>query len=345
VNREPAIASAITQVVAGHRLRRVPLRDLLVAAASVDHTAASTVGWRARVLIAIVDLADEGLVELPRTRMDHTAHPPLPAYVTRPAAARPAVSVPETVVWHADLSWAAALDQDGELTVAQRRFLAAVNAWLPTRRDIPVPLRERSLELLGDEKELERWVLGPLFGPGRLSMDQLDCFPCWPPVEQSQLGPGDWLVIENYTTYVSIADRAIDVGFDGRVVWGSGNQVGTRISALIAAGVDLPRHCWYFGDIDAGGFRAARLAVARAAELGLGPVHPARGLYRLALGRGVCRPADRMSAEMATWARTWLGGGLGDAAAEIVGAGQRIVQEHVGVEVLRTVGLAGWFGD
>jgi hypothetical protein len=344
VNREPAIALAISRVVTGRRQRRVPLRDLLVAAASVDHTAASSVGWRARVLTAIVDLADEGVIELPRTRLDRTAHPPLPAYVTRPAAPRPEASPPETVVWHADLSWVAVLDQEGALSAAERRLLTAVNEWLPRRRDIPVPLRERSLELLGDEKELERWVLGPLFGPGRLSMDQLDCFPCWPPVEQTHLGPGDWLLIENYTTYVSIADRAMDAGFDGRVVWGSGNQVGTRLSALTATGAARPDHCWYFGDIDAGGFRAARLAVARATELGIGPVHPARGLYRLAL-RGQSRRTGKTSAETAAWAQVWLGGPLGDEVAEIVRAGKRIVQEHVGVEVLRTVDVAAWFGD
>lgn len=347
MSHEPAIAEAIAAAVAAARLRRVPLTELLVAAASVDRTAAATVGWRARVLAAITELADRGVVELPRTRLDRTAHPPLPAYVTRPALPRKETSSPDSVVWHADLSWAAQRHDDGNLSAAERRFLTEVNAWLPRRRGAPVPMRERSLEIFGDEKELDGWVLGPLFGPGRLSLDLLDCFPCWPPVEQTDLGPGDWLVIENYTTYVSVSRRAAELGFGGRIVWGSGNQVGTRLSALAATGASRPARCWYFGDIDAGGFRAARLAAARAAELDLGRVAPARGLYRLALRRGASRPArgGHPGVDVARWARGWLGGALGDAAAAIVHSGGRVVQEYVGTEVLAGAELSDWFSD
>jgi hypothetical protein len=39
----------------------------------------------------------------------------------------------------------------------------------------------------------------------------------------------------------------------------------------------------------------------------------------------------------------WLGGALGEAAATIVGRGERIVQEHVGVEVLANADLSDWF--
>jgi hypothetical protein len=332
------MADAIARAVAAYRPRRVPLRELLVAAASVDRTAAASVGWRARVLVALNDLAERGVVELPR-KSDTSAHPPLPAYVTRPAVLRPQRRAREVTVWHADLSWAAG----AALSDAEHRFLAAVNAWLPRRRGVVVPMRERSLEIFGDEKELERWVLGPLFGAGRLCTEALDCVPCWPPVEQTVLGPGDWLVVENYTTYVSIGRRAGDLGFTGRILWGSGNQVGTRLSALAATGATRPARCWYFGDIDAGGFRVARLASVRAVELNLGPVTPAGGLYGLALRHGVRRAAGRGSAEAAEWARRWLGGSLGERAAEIVGAGERIVQEHVGTELLAGVALAEWF--
>lgn len=345
VNREPAIAEAIARVVTASRPRKVPLQDLLVAAASIDRTAAASVGWRARVLAALTDLVDQGLVTLPRTRLDRTAHPPLPAYVLRPASPRADSQPDDVVVWHADLAWAAQLDDDGRLSAAERRFLSAVNAWLPRRRGVRVPLRERSLEVFGDEKELERWVLGALFAPGRLSMAQLDCFACWPPVEQTNLGTGDWLLIENYTTYVSICRCAIELGYTGRIVWGSGNQVGTRLTALAAGGEPRPARCWYFGDIDAGGFRAARHAAQRAGDLGLGPVRPARGLYRLALARGGDNPASagRPAREIAQWAREWLGGALGERAAKIVRTGHRVVQEHAGMEWLLQSNVADWF--
>jgi hypothetical protein len=341
--REPAIAEALARAVAEFRVRRVPLKPvLLVAAASVDRTAAVSVGWRARVLAALTDLAEAGVVTLSKATLDSDV-PPLPKFVTRraePARSRAPVAA---VVWHLELSWVDDLDRAGELGVAERRFLTAVNAWLPRRRGVVVPMRERSLEIFSDEKELERWVLGPLFGPGRLSVEELDCFPCWPPVEQTVLGDGDWLVIENYTTYVSVSRRAADLGFTGRIVWGSGNQVGTRLSALATTGATRPARCWYFGDVDAGGFRVARLAVARAAELGLGQVMPARGLYGLAVRHGIRREVGRGSGETVEWARCWLGGELGERAAEILRAGERIVQEHVGTEVLGETGLVDWF--
>jgi hypothetical protein len=213
-----------------------------------------------------------------------------------------------------------------------------VNAWLPRRRGVVVPLRERSLEIFGDEKELETWVFGPLFTPDRLTLALLECEPCWPPVEQRVFGPADWLIVENYTTYVSIGRAAQRHDFGGRIIWGSGLQVGTRLMALAAAGERPPR-CWYFGDIDTGGFQAARLAATRADELGFGAVEPARGLYRLAITLGHDRRmtgARASGKELTQWIRSWLGEPLADTAVAVVSHGQRIVQENVGTEVLQT---------
>jgi Uncharacterized protein conserved in bacteria C-term(DUF2220) len=205
-------------------------------------------------------------------------------------------------------------------------------------------MRERSLEIFDDEKVLENIVIGPLFGRERLSFDLLETFPCWPPVEQLNLGSGPWLIIENYTTYYSISSRAKELDFAGRVVWGSGNQVGTRLSALVAA-TGPPPACWYFGDIDAGGFRAAKLAVTRAAALHLPAMSPALGLYDLALRHGTTRQAGRgqVPGELGTWTRTWLGDLVGEPASDIVKRGLRIVQEYVGSELLATTGLSDWF--
>ena len=92
----------------------------------------------------------------------------------------------------------------------------AINTWLSKRRGAAVPLRERSLEIFGDEKFLETRVSGPLFAPGRLTLALLETYLCWPPVERVNLGPGDWLLVENFTTYHSIATRAQEFGSTGR---------------------------------------------------------------------------------------------------------------------------------
>jgi hypothetical protein len=110
-------------------------------------------------------------------RWRHAGLPPLPAYVTRPALSV-ATGDKEPVVWHEQLSWVAEASDLSILRPGELRFLAQVNRWLPHRRGTVVPLRERSLEVFGDEKALERRMLGPLFEPGRLSFELLECEPC-----------------------------------------------------------------------------------------------------------------------------------------------------------------------
>lgn len=338
------VVAALEQAVARWPTQRVPLAELLTAAASVDRTAASSAGWRTQIAGALETLEAAGTITFPRTRFDTSAHPPLPAYITRPRielSPRPSRCA---VIWHADLAWAAELDGRGELASVDRAVLAPVNAWLSRRCGVPVPVRERSLEIFDDEKVLEKHLFGPLFAPGRLTFALLETYPCWPPVQQTVLGDGPWLLVENHTTYHSLSLRARACGFDGRIIWTAGSQVGTRLSALAAEELPPPASCWYFGDIDAGGLRAARLAERRAAEVGFGAVTPAGGLYRLAVDRGrESGNGTAAPAALVAWARTWLNGELGDRVAELLARGGRIVQEHVGVENLALIPIESWF--
>lgn len=342
---EPELAEAIAEAVRKNARRRLPIESVLAAAAQVDRTAAVAVDWRRRVLAAITMLADDGVLSLPRTRTDRRADPPLPAYVTRCETPKEEAATRRPVVWHADLGWAALGDELGQWSTGERKCLTLVNAWLPRRRGVIVPIRERSLDITGDDKALETWIFGTLFRPGRLTLELLECEPCWPPVERRVFGDGPWLVVENYTTYVSLARRATELGFTGQVIWGSGNQVRTRLRTLAASG-ERPGTCWYFGDIDAGGFRIARSAWVCADEVGLGELRPAAGLYRIALDRGRRQRtgrSPRMSDETVTWVRSWLGETLGGSCLAIAQSGERIVQENVGAEVLATTLLQNWF--
>lgn len=343
MTREPALSAAILAEIGRHSTRRVPLQRLLVAAAAVDVTAAAAVGWRARVRGAIDDLVTAGRIELPRTSFDRSAQPPLPAYVTRVVEVSTPRRTADRPVWHQELSWAAKLWDDNALTPTEQRQLTAVNAWLSRRQAMLVPMRERSLDIFDDEKTLDTVAIGPLFAPGRLTWQLLAAFPCWPPVEQTILGNADWLVVENFTTYHSITGRAREAGFHGRIIWGSGNQVATRLSAL--ADAPPPQRLWYFGDIDAGGFRVARSAACRADLLGLPPVRPAPGLYRMALENGKPRSdkANRPNSTALDWIAGWFGVGLGTALSELVGQRRRIVQECVGKSLLSQSAVCDWF--
>ena len=332
------LAAAIAVAIAEAPRRRVPLTTLLAAAAAVDRTGAVSVGWRSRIAEAIGELADAGIIEVPRTRWDTTAEPPLPAYVTRPATPEASGTSARAVVWHAELGWAAELDAAGKLTTAERRFLTSVNAWLPRRPDTIVPQRERSLDICGDEKELDNWVLTPLFSPGRLTYESLRCKPCWLPVHQEIIGPGPWLIIENWTTYRTLTVAARQSRWDGRLVWGAGNQVATHLTSLAATEGVPTKGLLYFGDIDTAGFRIARMAASRVEKLAIGELRPAVGLYRACCDAGTIRTtANRAAEELQRWTRDWLGGTLGRVAADIIADGGRIVQETVGVELLNKI--------
>jgi hypothetical protein len=164
-------------------------------------------------------------------------------------------------------------------------------------------------------------------------------------VERFTYGPGDWLIVENYTTYHSLGRRAWELGFDGHIIWGSGNGVATRLAALAAEPARPPR-LYYFGDIDVGGFRIARTAATRAAVLGLPPLLAASGLYQLTLDMGAQRSDTNTrnpDPTLAGWIHQWLDAALADAIVGVLAARKRIVQETVGRELLANTKLAQWF--
>jgi hypothetical protein len=101
------------------------------------------------------------------------------------------------------------------------------------------------------------------------------------------------------------------------------------------------------GCIYAGGFRVPRSAVARAEELDLGRMRPAVGLYRLALDYGTVRQVADARANTAAlaWIHSWLGAEVGVEAARVVETGGRIVQEHVGMELLADSELCALLED
>jgi hypothetical protein len=290
-----------------------------------------------RVAAAIEELAAVGLVALPATKWDRAAHPPLPEYVTRVVVGGEPPSAPPEVVWHAELGWAAQLEAGGQLNPADRRVLAQVNTWLRRRGDTVVPQRERSLDIFDDEKTLDRIVFTPLFAPDRLTHRMLRCRPCWPPVHQEILGDGPWLLLENWTTFTTLTTYARACGWSGRLVWGAGTQVGTRLESLAVSEPAPAGGLWYFGDVDTPGFSIARMAADRADRLGFGPTRPATALYALCYEAGSVRPGTKPAQDaLSQWIIDWIGEPLGRKLVTVLAGKGKIVQETVGVELLAT---------
>lgn len=83
-------------------------------------------------------------------------------------------------------------------------------------------MRERSLELFGDEKRLEALLGGQMFWEGRLTLSLLRCRRVHPPSAWRQVGAGPWaLVAEKHDTFYSLGQVLPADGPVGVLIYGS----------------------------------------------------------------------------------------------------------------------------
>ncbi len=123
-----------------------------------------------------------------------------------------------------------------------------------------VPMRERSLELFGDEKRLEALLGGQLLWEGRLTLRLLRCRRVHPPFVWRQVGAGPWaLVAENHDTFYSLGRTLPADGHVGVLIYGSGVHFQTSVTFLSHL-AEPPSRLLYFGDLDAGGLRVPAAA-------------------------------------------------------------------------------------
>ncbi|MFC7617272.1 Wadjet anti-phage system protein JetD domain-containing protein [Actinokineospora soli] len=316
--------------------RRVSLRDLWRVLDETDPSSGARAGRRQLLADVLNELAAADQLELPSTRSyDRTERPALPTFVTLPGDAEPQRRFPDPV-WHPKLAWAAG----ARLTAGQRELLGKINEWLfRSRDDLVVPLRERSLEIMGDEKALDGKFATALFGEGRLSLDLLRAHRTALPLYAERVGDGPvLLVVENSATFhtmVSVlGDNPSRVGWIG---WGAGAGFETSVHSIPALGPPLVREIRYFGDLDRNGLRIPASA-SRIAELsGLPPVLPASPLYRILLEIGVPQPGQpKIPVAAATALVDWLDPAHADEARDLLTNGFRLAQEAVGTRYLRT---------
>lgn len=308
----------------------VTLAEIWTLYAAADPASATRASRRADLAETLTALAATGAISVSRTA-DRTATPPLPTRITLPAPQPTATAraLARAVPWRPELAWAAS----AALTVGQVATLQTVNAWLRDRgRDDDIaPLRERSLEILGNEKRLDALLGTFLFAPGRLSLELLRTFRAHPPLPVRMLGSGPvLLVVENADTFDTLT-RTLEVvpSGVGAVAWGAG--AGFEASVLSVAELPQVRDVAYFGDVDGDGLRIPASAASLAAAAGLPAVRPAIGLYQLLLEVGVRSsgqpPVD--AARAATLTR-WLGDqAVASAAAQMLTSGHRLAQEAV----------------
>ncbi len=204
-----------------------------------------------------------------------------------------------------------------------------------------VPIKERSLQICGDEKRLDVLADSVLFRDGRLTLAQLRCEVVAEPLAWKR-GPAKAaaqpvIVLENAATWHSYDRWNQATAQFSAVIYGGGNRFveGVGFFAEIFRELGGPRRVFYFGDLDVAGLQIPHRANLRAREFGLPPVEPHLWSFRqlFTLGAGLEQAAESEPASAAFC--DWLGE-LAGAARQLFASNQRLAQEHVGWEFLRT---------
>lgn len=327
----------------GGRRRRVRLAEIWEAFLRAEPTLAAASERRLRLAETIEALAREGRCELPSSRSyDRTEQPPLPRFIVfgedqpespRRAATRTARNFP----WRPELAFVGSLRS---VSPDELRLLIRVNRFLADRAShATVPYQERSLELFGDEKFIERFLRGRLFVPSRLSLQLLAAELAPPPLAVRRVSKAPRaLVVENAAAFHTFAQLLRGTSEIGVLAYGGGLTFIHSVASLRDYAPIL--EILYFGDLDVAGLHIPAEAGKTARYLaGLPDVVPAGGLYRLLFSNGhVAEGSERCSQSRATALASWLPNDLRLAAAGLLRDQRRIAQEAVGYELLSTAG-------
>jgi hypothetical protein len=339
---EQALDGALAAAVMAAGRRGAALEVLLHAAFAVEPELASSVDRRGRLLASLERLAASGRVRTwptGRASFERTSFPSLPLVVRAPgmpARERPIRPVlpPEL---RPELAGARKLDHIRADEVAT---LVAVNEFLrnfdPARPSVPV--RERSLEVFGDEKRLDAVRGQRLYTTAVLSDELLRCFEVHPPFVYRRVSDApNALVLENHHTYDSARNllevRTRDIGI---VIYGAGRAFCASVTYLSDLDPAV-KQAYYFGDLDTAGLSIPASAHAVGEAAGIAPVIPAVGLYRALLASPHRRPATPVPAAAASGLVAWLPRDLRTEVTDLLTSGHWLPQEAVGLEVMGSI--------
>jgi hypothetical protein len=290
-----------------------------------------------RCVLALLlgELEQSGAIRLPskanRRAYDHSERTPLPKHVVR--SDRPKQLKQLSVVWRPELAFASGFGPSWQAE------LLAVQEWLRNGgvSATPVALRERSVEIFGDEKRLDALLGTQLFAPGRLTLDLLRCYLPSVPIYAVWLSQDGLsrplLVVENHTTFDTLCRWNEKRRRYAAVAFGAG-------AAFIAACESLRPHLagpgcsgqlLYFGDLDPKGLWIP----ARASQDSGIEVRPDESLYTVLLAKGRehrALPRELLSFDSSLM--NWLPANLHEETGRHFRAGRRLPQELVSLSDL-----------
>jgi hypothetical protein len=132
-------------------------------------------------------------------------------------------------------------------------------------RAIQLPIKERSIQIFGDEKRLDELYRGSLlFKEGHLDLDDLDCYLVPEPLAwiRGKRPNGPIVVLENAATWDSFRRWDTMSPRYSAIVYGGGDrfrECARRMDEIFEEVGGL-RETFYFGDLDAAGLRIPRIA-------------------------------------------------------------------------------------
>lgn len=211
----------------------------------------------------------------------------------------------------------------------------------PGKSQTTVPIKERSLQLFGDEKRLDVLSSSALFRSGRLDLAKhLGCEIIGVPLAWKR-GPSaanakPIMVIENAATWHSYCRWNSERALFSAVVYGDGNRFvdGIRYLKDLFSELGGTRPVVYFGDLDPQGLLIPQEASSRAQASGLPAISAELWSYHqlLTLGRGHGQPWEGEPASSTLC--DWLGH-CAEPTRQLFAAGQRLAQERIGWEFLQ----------
>jgi hypothetical protein len=338
----PDAFDRLLSALRGGGQRRITLEQLRTEFARACPELAEQADRRDHLSRLIQAAAARGALNLPRNAAawDRAGAAALPRFIVLnvPRVRRPA-PIPG-YAWHPVLAFAA-----HEANARRLATLRTVNEWLKTDPDLTytVPIKERSLEIFGDEKRLDQLrTSNTHFFSGQLALPALGCRICPIPLPCENGPPeargGPILIVENNDTWASFCawNRAAKK-FAAVAYAGGGNAKGISYDELFID--SLLERCgsselFYFGDLDRRGLRIGAGAAQRRAERNAVPLMPAATFYRWLLAHGA-RVAVEVEEPVPAEDLAWLPGDLHAPVVKLFAAPRRIPQECLGTRVLR----------
>jgi hypothetical protein len=339
MQHEPA--ARLIQALKQTGRRRIPLDQLRKEFAAACPELAEQADRRSRLAQLLESAAASGEIVLPvgKRSWDRTGGMPLPGFIVLAGPAPPRIpAVAPGYSWHPLLGFAASERNRLRLEAARH-----INEWLKSDPDLSlnVPIKERSLEIFGDEKRLDRLRAGSDHLFGRLSLLSLGCRICPIPLP-FEAGPASALgkpilIVENNDTWVSFS------------MW---NRLAARLSAVAYAGGGHAKSLaydetfidelvgrfqaetlYYFGDIDPAGLRIGSQAAQRRALRHALPLQPAASLYTWLVEYGKRTPLEG-SEHVTDQDIGWLPSDLRGPVTALFASRQRVPQESLGTHAL-----------